>query len=73
MKLKDVKTDLVGLKIRVPKYKTHDLPKRDMYIKSGWNKGLWLSTDTKENGRVFPLTFSDFKEIENIEIIKENK
>ena len=70
MKLKDMdkNTDIAGMKVVIPDYKKHDLPKRTMYIKSGWNKGLWLKTDNKQDGRIYPYTFDSFKDIENLEI-----
>jgi hypothetical protein len=69
MKMKDWEGDLVGCQIIIPNYKKHNLPKRKMYIKSGWNKGLWLGIDDKQDGQIYPYFFEDFKEIENLEVI----
>ena len=67
-KLKDIDGNIVGYKIIIPDYKKRSLPKKKMYIKSGWNKGLWLKTDNKENGRVYPCFFESFEDMENLEV-----
>ena len=71
MKLKNLPKNksLIGTKIIIPPKlrKEQNIPKRVMYIKSGWNRGLWLSTG--KGSRVYPLTFDSFKEIENLEVI----
>ena len=64
-------TDIVGLKIRVPEeLRIHNnIPKSEMYIRSGWNKGLWLKEDKNHDGRIYPLTFQEFADIADIEVI----
>jgi hypothetical protein len=74
MKLKDYKgtLDYVLIKIPKPLVKEHSLPKDKMYIKSGWIRGLWLMAEKQQDGRIYPLTFNDFSEIEDIEVLDEN-
>ena len=75
MKLKDIPKDylLAGKVIKIPKQIQMDknLPSNKMVIKSGWIKGLWLKRINVIEDRIYPLTFKDFKEIENLEIVEE--
>jgi hypothetical protein len=72
MKLKDIPkdADLVGLKIKIPKkiQTKFGLPKKEMFIYSGWCKGLWLKA-TMEDGRIYPMTFETYKDLEEFEVI----
>jgi len=70
----DKDVDLVGLKIKVPKklQLEHSLPKKEMFIYSGWNKGLWLK-EKMDNERIFPLTFNTFKDIGEFEVCSQSK
>ena len=72
MKIKELSKDenLVGLTIKLPKALRvkEGIPKGKMIIKSGWNKGLWLSTGKSD--RIYPLFFDTFKDIEELEVIK---
>jgi len=74
LKSLDKDVDLVGLKIKVPKklQLEHNLPKQEMIIYSGWNKGLWLKTKM-EDGRIYPLTFKTFKDIGEFEVCSQSK
>jgi hypothetical protein len=73
MRLKDLPKDrnIVGIIIKIPKKLQiiHSLPQEEMYIKSGWIKGLWLTTG-QDSQRIYPLTYNKFKDIENL-IVKE--
>ena len=75
MKLKNIKGDcqLAGKKIKVTKELQLEkgLPKRNMVIQSGWNRGLWLKEINTKSDRVYPLTFKNFEEIGEIEIQEE--
>ena len=43
--------------------------KKEMYLYSYWNKGVWLKTDMKKD-RIYPLTFdTDYKELLEFEAI----
>ena len=67
--IKNLKGELLGLKIKIPK-KYQDIGiKKEMYLYSYWNKGVWLKTDMK-NDRIYPLTFeTDCKELLEFEIV----
>ena len=68
MKLKDIKGDLVGYCLKIPNYKEKNLPKKNMYIKSGWNKGLWLSIDKDKDGLIYPLFFEKPEEVLDLDV-----
>jgi len=70
MKLKelDKNQQLVGLKIKIPKaMQLEQGLKKEMFIYSGWNRGLWLKKEMTDE-RVYPFTFEKFKDIENYEV-----
>ena len=75
MKLEDLdkQQQLVGLKIKIPKklQLEHSIAK-EMYICSGWNRGLWLKKKMSEE-RIYPLTFEKWEDIKGLEILKERK
>jgi hypothetical protein len=71
MRVKDIKTDLVGTKVTIPK-KFEDKYMGifgKMYIYSYWGKGIWFKKSMKED-RIYPLTM-DTKELLNFVVVKE--
>jgi hypothetical protein len=73
-KIKDLpeSVELRGIKIKIPKkyQDSYSGIKKEMYLYSWWNKGVWLKSDMNED-RVYPLTFSrdDCKELLEFECI----
>ncbi|MEK6879105.1 MAG: hypothetical protein AABY22_05825 [Nanoarchaeota archaeon] len=65
MKVKDIKTDLVGVKIRIPKKfeDTYQGIKGDMFLYSIWNAGVWLKKSMKED-RIYPFCIEPRKVLE---------
>jgi hypothetical protein len=69
--IKNLKGELLGLKIKIPKkYQDSYMGiKKEMYLYSYWNKGVWLKTNMKKD-RIYPLTFeTDNKELLEFEAI----
>ena len=72
MKVKELKGDLVGVKIKIPKkYQDRYMKiKKEMYLFSWWGKGVWLKNSMKEN-QVYPLVFNtNNKELLEFTVIK---
>jgi len=71
MKVKDLKSDLQGIKIRVPKkYEdTYMGIKGTMYIESWWTQGVWLKKSQTDN-RIYPLCMNP-KELLEFIVVKE--
>jgi hypothetical protein len=69
MKIKDLPKDkqLQGIKIKIPKDKILEGMKKEMYIYSGWNKGLWLKKKMTDS-QIYPFFFDSFKDLGNLEV-----
>ena len=69
--IKNLKGELLGLKIKIPKkyQDSYSGIKKEMYLYSYWNKGVWLKTAMNKD-RIYPLTFeTDYKELLEFEVI----
>jgi len=69
--VKDQKGELLGLKVKIPKKYIDNYIgiKKEMYLYSWWDKGVWLKNNMKEQ-RIYPLTFdTDKSELLEFEII----
>lgn len=59
MKVKELQRPLSGTKVKIPRKDMHlsalaGLMKDEVYIRSFWEKGIWVKEDLKSE-RVFPL------------------
>ena len=73
MKLKEIKGNLVGIKVVIPKEYEDNYQniKGEMFIFGMWSKGLWLKKNMKEE-RIYPLCMDDVKQALEFKVVKEN-
>jgi hypothetical protein len=62
--------DLCGSVLCIPKEVRAKQPEllSKMFIKSGWNKGIWCMKKKAQNGRIYPVFFENFNECGEWEI-----
>lgn len=65
--------DICGLILQIPKERQLDCGGyKELVIRSGWNKGLWLAQTASGDGRIYPLLFKSFNQIKNWKVRDAN-